>query len=128
MFSVLVEHDIALPMLPGRTEVYNRVSANTVGITIKPAARRYLKLVAGYLADACRTNRLIWGIDQLVLYLCMLYLRRTGVAISIAPVTSVFCGPFHSESVLWPGKFAAEDISRDIYDRLVSEAISRTGV
>ncbi|MCC6913103.1 MAG: hypothetical protein IT566_05325 [Rhodospirillaceae bacterium] len=83
MFEALKGYDVALYLLPGRLDVRNKVVASCIGAANTPAARDYLRGVAGYIAHYHAEGRLSWGIDQIALYaVTLMYdqaLRIVGV-------------------------------------------------
>lgn len=68
MFEAIAGYDVALYLLPGRFDVRNKVVASCIGAANTPAARDYLRGIAGYIAHYYEEGRLSWGIDQIALY------------------------------------------------------------
>jgi hypothetical protein len=125
MFEALSKSDVGLWMMPARIEPYNHTPAGIFGLSNSMAAKRYIKLVSGYLSKLLRIGRLRWGTDQLALYMCMLYLRSIGALPAIAPVTKDMYGAFGSSSMIWPGKYAHGEVDLNAFNTFRTEAVAK---
>ncbi|MBL8645136.1 MAG: FkbM family methyltransferase [Rhodospirillaceae bacterium] len=128
LFDLLKTHDTAFAMQPGRIEPHNRIAAGVMGLSGSSFAKRFLKMVSGYLADCWQMGRLQWGADQMAIYLVMLYLRQAGEAPKIFPVTTAHTGNFKPETVFWPSKVGAGDPDAGTMEKARQQAFQALGL
>lgn len=102
MFEVLAGHDVGLYLLPGRFDVRNKVVASCIGAANTPAARDYLRGVAGYIAHYHARGRLSWGIDQIALY-AVTMMHRQPLRIAGVP-ERVIDGSRGPDQIIWIAK------------------------
>jgi len=84
MFATLDGHDVAFRVRAGRFEPWNQFNACVVGVAPTPAAQRYFRLIAAYIAFCWQRGNLQWGIDQFAMYGCYEYLRDLGCSPKLA--------------------------------------------
>ncbi len=80
LYATLGVSDAAFRARPGRLEPWNQFSAGIVGARATPAALRYFRAVAAYIAHFQRIKKLFWGIDQAAMFSAFIYLQECGTA------------------------------------------------
>lgn len=103
----LGRYDVAFPVQPWCLDPALRYVALVVAMTAAPRALAYAKLVAAFIADAYRKNRLSWGIDQLALHNCFIHMARMQTAPALHPASAKIVDEEATEAgFLWvaPGK------------------------
>jgi len=99
----LADDGVALLLQPARVDCHNIIGACLMGIGPSAQARRYLRLVAAYIARSVSQNRLAWGCDQAAMYLTMLYLRGIGAAPGIAGIPTGIMNA-GADAIFYPSK------------------------
>lgn len=105
LIGALGDADLALTLLPARIEPRNKIAAGILGVSTSAIARRYMELVAAYLARLRTDGWLRWGADQVALFLVLRYLLSTGTTPRVAPLDESFLSDKLSDDpIFWVPK------------------------
>ncbi len=97
--------DLSVALRPDRAEIGQKWLATTLVLRDTEAVRHYLSRVACYVLNCFHEDRLVWYLDQCVLYLVHRMMARAGVAPTLAPLAPGYADTtFAPESAIWAAK------------------------
>ncbi|MFP6758084.1 MAG: tetratricopeptide repeat protein [Alphaproteobacteria bacterium] len=97
--------DLSVMLRPDRAEIGQKWLATTLVLRDTEAVRDYLSRVACYVLNCFHEDRLVWYLDQCVLYLVHRMMERAGVAPTLAPLAPGYADTtFAPESAIWAAK------------------------
>ncbi len=97
--------ELSVTLRPDRAEIGQKWLATTLVLRDTEAVRHYLSRVACYVLNCFHEDRLVWYLDQCVLYLVHRMMERAGVAPALAPLAPGYADTtFAPESAIWAAK------------------------
>ncbi len=97
--------DLSVRLRPDRAEIGQKWLATTLVLHDTEAVRDYLSRVACYVLNCFHEDRLVWYLDQCVLYLVHRMMARAGVAPIFASLPPGYADTtFAPESAIWAAK------------------------
>jgi len=97
--------DLAVTLRPDKAEIGHKVLATSILFRATPGGREYLARVAGYILGCVSAGRLVWYLDQSVLYLVERLMQQAGNKFAVAPLPQSFAdSEFAADSAVWAAK------------------------
>ena len=97
--------DLLVTLRPDRAEIGQKWLATTLVCNESEAVRDYLARVACYVLNCFHEDRLVWYLDQCVLYLVHRMMARDGAAPTLAPLAPGYADTtFAPDSAIWAAK------------------------
>jgi len=125
LFDHLAGKEMALWLLPCRSDAHLLVNACMFGISPSTRARRYLRRTAGYIAEYVSTGLVPWGLDQTAMFAVLKVLLSRDDAPTLALIPPELSdGGYGENTVVWQGKCFATNSELGRYQDLLASLVS----
>lgn len=97
--------DAAVTLRPDKAEIGHKMLATSIVFRNTPGGREYLARIAGYILSSVRDGRLVWYLDQCVLYLVSRMMEQSDADFTVAPLSQSYAdSTFAADAAVWAAK------------------------